>query len=237
MKSISVLSVMYSVLISALVFGSSTVAAVTINFTGGPANLGPGATNFGGILAEAFNSGGGIANLVQRNQDPTDHGLGVCNGVDDGGLGTCSSTLSGNGVNNEIDNNGSTYDYISLNVTGIANHRITSIGLSSVDGDDDDDWSIWGSNDAVFSGGDAKIAFDANPIGPVEPTIAINGADQLFNYYFVTTNDLFGEGDGSDFLLRSVTVVPIPAALPLFASALFGLGYLARRKKKDVIAA
>ena len=40
------------------------------------------------------------------------------------------------------------------------------------------------------------------------------------------------EGDIIDVTLE-YTAVPIPAALPLFASGLIGLGFVARRKRKN----
>jgi len=56
--------------------------------------------------------------------------------------------------------------------------------------------------------------------------------DRLFLDYegTITGIDAFGYGY-SDFEFNSVSVVPLPAALPLFGAALLGLGFLSRRRR------
>lgn len=57
----------------------------------------------------------------------------------------------------------------------------------------------------------------------------------LFTFGSVTSVDFFqGAGPDNIFALDNINAtVPVPAALPLFATGLAGLGWLARRRKKQ----
>lgn len=68
-------------------------------------------------------------------------------------------------------------------------------------------------------------------------TYALLGADQLQGIWI--GEGLSGGDTGADSLtVNSLTITPIPAALPLFATGLGGLGFLGwRRKKKAALAA
>ena len=62
---------------------------------------------------------------------------------------------------------------------------------------------------------------------PTAPTIGTTSATYLIKYAGV-----FPLGSFENFEFRPVGEIPTPAALPLFLSALAGLGLLARRKKR-----
>ena len=57
---------------------------------------------------------------------------------------------------------------------------------------------------------------------------ALNGWSKT-NAYDLT---FYGSGQHQDFLVANPSAVPVPAALPLFASSLLGLGAMYRRKTK-----
>jgi hypothetical protein len=56
---------------------------------------------------------------------------------------------------------------------------------------------------------------------------ALNGWDTT-NAFDLT---FFGSADKQDFLVANPSAVPLPAALPLFASGLLGFGAMRRRNK------
>lgn len=224
----------------------ATSPTVVTRFGGTVGNLGTSHV-FGSIIATAFNSSGRVAYLNQRGER-NDNGIGVCNTVDDGGK-KCFG--SGNGVNNEIDNNGSTYDWIRLDVRAVRG-RVTSIGLSSLD--DHDNYSIWGNNTGIATFSKADFITHGTSSHGVNPNISIASGFGDYGYYFVTTwaqagsskkgekneKDKKGEkdkrdsddGKGGDFLLRDVTTtfsvvsVPLPSALPMLG---IGLSFLTWR--------
>jgi hypothetical protein len=149
-------------------------------------------------------------------------------GEDDNGLGVCSKSwdcpTSGNGDINEIDNNGSTFEVIRLDFGSPTD--VTSIGLSSLDSGLKDSFAIFGS-DTPFVNLSAltPLAEGSNlSEGSVNPVIAIN---QLFQYFFVTTESRSLCSSDSDFLLKSVTTgTPASAPEPL-SEALTGSGLIA----------
>ncbi|MCG8492842.1 MAG: VPLPA-CTERM sorting domain-containing protein [Sneathiellales bacterium] len=58
--------------------------------------------------------------------------------------------------------------------------------------------------------------------------------DRLFLAYEGTIPGQLGYGYVySDFEFTSISVVPLPAALPLFGAALLGLGFISRRKRQQ----
>src|ERR1700687_4742516 len=78
--------------------------------------------------------------LNNRREAPDDMGLGVCSVPTN-----CPTT--GHGDNNEIDNNGSTFEVIRLDFG--SSTMVTSIGLGSLDSGLKDGFAIFGSNTAV----------------------------------------------------------------------------------------
>jgi hypothetical protein len=204
----------------AVLVGSFDAAATTINFatalTAG--NKGQSVT-VGGVTASAWvvsktngtswTSNGVILN--NRNEGPSDLGLGVCFSSN------CPST--GNGNINEIDNNGSTFDVIRLDF-GAAT-LVNSIGLSSLDSGLKDGFAIFEGSTATpnLSLMTPWVQGTNQSVGSVEPIIPVN---QTFRYFFVTSMNRGTSSTGSDFLLESVTTTPEP-----YTSAMLGLGLLA----------
>jgi hypothetical protein len=87
-----------------------------------------------------------------------------------------------------------------------------------------------------FTNGNASITggqFNPFVVGPVTIVLALSG---------VTANTTvlgarFSFGTGPDTFLTTGTVVPLPGALPLFATGLVGLGLLGIRRGKKKAAA
>jgi len=220
---------------SALVLASLTTAhaaAVVTDFSGTAGDLGT-SHAFGNIIAAAFNSSGETAYLNQRNTS-SDKGIGVCNSVDDGR--TCFG--AGNGAKNEIDNNGASYDWIRLDVSAV-HGVVTRIGLSSLDKDTGDDYSIWGNNTGIATFTAADFITHGSSSGKANKNVSIAQGFGHYSYYYVTTR--FQDGtkqgaNGSDFLLQSITTTPLPVPLPaagwLLGSGLIGLFGL-KRKRSD----
>jgi subtilisin-like proprotein convertase family protein len=102
------------------------------------------------------------------------------------------------------------------------------------------------STSLIVCGGDGICSFAPNPNG--------DGASNLSNFAGFTGSAAFGiwllnvsDNEGADtgsinsvtlnYQLASVAAVPVPAALPLFATGLGALAFLARRKRKTAAAA
>jgi hypothetical protein len=225
------------VLAAAAAMGSVNVAsATTWNFGGAFASLGPDEVFMVGpdsLTAAAFTYAepSGVATytgatLMRRNQAPDDIGLGVCNSGDGTG---CTTISSGNGDNNEIDNNGSLRDLIRLDFgsskTGL------SVTLASVDGlsGNVDNYAIYASNSATSKLSTLIALTGSQSAGGVNPTVNIAGS---WRYVFVTTAS--GAWGDDDFLLKSATAsstVPEPASLLLMGSGLAGMAILRLRQK------
>jgi hypothetical protein len=209
---------------------TSHASATTWDFSGAGGDLGTAPKLFtsgsGTITVTAWTISSGsftVQHLFQRNEAPDDRGLGVCNNFDDGGA-SCLSTRTGNGENNEIDNNGGKQDVIRLDYGAIAGEF--EVVLNSLDGltGNIDNFQIFGSNlvnpTLAHNGSTVYLLATGNQGSPggVDPVIHLGGA---YRYLYVTTST--GSGD-DDFLLRSVTGrVPEPASLALLASGLAGL--------------
>lgn len=176
-----------------------------------------------------------MQNLFQRNEAPDDLGLGVCNSFDDGGA-SCLATLTGNGENNEIDNNGGTQDVIRLDFGAIASGL--GVVLNSLDGtiENIDNFQIFRSNlvnPTLADNGSTVFLLasgsESSP-GGVNPVIQLAGS---YRYLYVTTST--GSGD-DDFLVRSATgpvgPVPEPASLALLAAGLAGMAGAGAWKKR-----
>ena len=213
----------------------SVASATTWNFGGAFGSLGPDEVFTVGpdnLTAAAFTYAepSGVATytaatLLRRNEAPDDIGLGVCNSGDGAG---CTTITSGNGDNNEIDNNGSLRDLIRLDLgsskTGL------SVTLASVDGltGNVDNYAIYVSNSATAKLSTLVALTGSQSTGGINPTVNIAGSWQ---YIFVTT--LTQSGD-DDFLLKSATAssaVPEPASLLLMGSGLAGLAVWRLRRK------
>lgn len=76
---------------------------------------------------------------------------------------------------------------------------------------------------------------DANIVDMIVLTqsdFAHNNGGQFFTHLFADITSLdFGNAGTGSIRIDNVSAVPIPAALPLFGSALAGLGFIARRRK------
>jgi PEP-CTERM motif len=216
----------------------SVASATTWNFGGAFGSLGPDEVFTVGpdsLTAAAFTYAepAGVATytastLLRRNEAPDDIGLGVCNSGDGAG---CTTITSGNGDNNEIDNNGSLRDLIRLDLgsskTGL------SVTLASVDGltGNVDNYAIYVSNSATAKLSTLTALTGSQSGGGVNPTVNITGS---WRYIFVTTGS--GINGDDDFLLKSATAssaVPEPASLLLMGSGLAGLAVWRLRRKSN----
>ncbi len=237
-------TVVCGLMLAAATMGSLSMAeATSFDFSGAFGSLGVSHTYTVGvdsITAAAFTyaepggvatytGGVGVTNapvLIQRHEAPNDLGLGVCNSGDGSG---CTTITSGNGDNNEIDNNGSLRDLIRLDLgsskTGL------SVTLASVDGTSGnvDNYAIYASNSATVKLSTLTALTGSQSTGGINPTINIAGS---WRYIFVTTGS--GANGDDDFLLKSATVssaVPEPASLLLMGSGLVGVAVWRLRRK------
>ena len=155
--------------------------------------------------------------LNNRNEAPTELGLGVCADAHN-----CPAT--GNGSINEIDNNGSTFDAIRLDFGSVT--LVHSVGLSSLDTGSKDGFAIFGSNTAqpdlstlipLAQGMNAST-------GSETPAITLN---QSLRYLFVVPEYRGTNDTGSDFLLASVdqgAAAPEPWSIILVGAGLIAIG-------------
>ncbi len=235
---------------AALAVGATALAprtshAALIDFaTDGPVGnlLSPSFTD-SGVTARGWWSSSGAAppwspaNLYRRNQT-NDHGFGVCNPSEAaaGPGGVDCPGPSGGGNINELDNL-SEDELISLSLP--AGFSWVSVGVSSVDGNETG--TLWADSDLVFGAvgaiGDlGVVATFATP--PIEFDILIPAAFAFAPHLVFEPDFATGSATDNDYLVwrAELTAVPLPAALPLFLSALAGLALLGRRQRKKAAA-
>jgi len=135
------------------------------------------------------------------------------------GLGMYSS---GNGKNKEIDGKNANEAVQFLFDTAV---QLVSITFGKVDGNDDFDFYFDDGSGLTEQQDDIDIP---------------NGGTFAFADLWMGT--LFGigaDGKHDNFTIKkievaAVTAVPLPAALTLFGAAVFGMGYMTRRRRKRV---
>jgi hypothetical protein len=95
-------------------------------------------------------------------------------------------------------------------------------------------WSVFGSNTATAGSGGTLILAGTDNL--VEHTTT-----QLFDFYFFFNDAGSMTGAGNVLIAQvdaNIPQIPLPGALPLFATGLAGLGLLGRRRKqKDAVIA
>jgi hypothetical protein len=153
-------------------------------------------------------------------------------GGDENGLGLVNDPAG----NHEI--SGTSLIRISL-PTGITNFAFTMGSSSSGEG-----WLVYGSNSPTS--GYVKVAsgMDENNHVLTGCTSGLN--DGCFAYYYFAFNPSTYSAGNTNVLLDNVgfasavtnfSAIPLPAALPLFASGLGALGLLGWRRKRKALAA
>jgi hypothetical protein len=161
---------------------------------------------------------------------------------DEKGLGLVGTT------DNELNFSSTNQQYIEISVsslTGYNNNHYTgslSFGFDStnMNGTINESWAIYGSNTlggALGSQGATLLASCTNTGGTTGSncesivTLASISGYQYFDVAATAGNVLFAEFNAN------ISAVPLPAALPLFASGLAGLGLLGWRRKRKALAA
>ena len=223
-----------------------TSHALVVNFAtpGAPGNLSSTSFTDSGVTARGWWSTSGNAsswlpaNLYRRNQT-NDHGFGVCNPSEAaaGPGGVDCPGPSGGGNINELDNL-SEDELISLSLP--AGFSWVSVSVSSVDSSETG--TLWADSDLVFGAvgliGDLGVVANFAAGGPIEFDISIPAAFSLTSHLVFEPDFKTGSEFDNDYLVwqAELTPVPLPAALPLFLSALVGLALLGRRQRKKAAA-
>ncbi len=184
-----------------------TTCAVSCNLDGPDGN------------SRSFSAGGISVNATGWTRKSDGSAVASYLGQYSGGLGVTNPIDDGNGSNNRhtVDNDG-TDDFVQFKFS--KDVKPLSVTLTT-----------FGDGDISYNFGDyASSIF--NQDGGSSGTLTLS----LLNSTFKDTFRLFAQiGEGNDaFKIKSLTVepVPVPAALPLFASALAGVGFAARRRRK-----
>lgn len=170
------------------------------------------------------------SNAILNNRDdvPDDIGLGVCSDPSN-----CPTGGGGTGSNNEIDNNGWTFEVVQINTAGTAG--LTSIGLSSLDSGLKDGFAIFGSNTALPNLSLlTPLASGTNTSeGTILPVIPVPSG---YQYYFVTSLNRGLTSGNSDFLMESVTLnnsaTPEPFTFGLIGLGLAGIALIGRSRRR-----
>ncbi len=109
-----------------------------------------------------------------------------------------------------------------------ADFRTVSLGLNSFS---PTSISVNAGEILAIGMGDAKVSYDLinQPSGPDPFTAngALVGAPSIGDFLSLT----LGSTDRTYSINATVSAVPLPAALPLFVTALAGLGFMSRRRK------
>ena len=230
--------------LGAVALAPSPSSAALVDFSGGGVSgqrIASGSTTIGGILVEGFyNAGLNAAPALVRRAAPEDRGIGVCSAEDTAGL--CGGkTWSGD--TDEIDNVSSQE---TLRLTPQNGLKFTGVfALSSLDNNqgttNEKGYLSWNGGTVTFDRSGATVVSGATsatlsswPLYPGEGNtflLTIVSAS-LLNAPNVTffAGCLQGScGTNNDYLVAGAAVVPLPAALPMFLSALAGLGLIGRR--------
>lgn len=162
--------------------------------------------------------------INHRNEGSNDIGLGVCPAA----VGALCPT-TGNGNINEIDNNGTAFDVLRLEVA--SGYRLNSIGVSSLDASTDA-FAIFGSNSANPSFNLLTLLASGTSAMGISPVIAISNQ---YTYYYIAPKNRDTCDPTSDFLVKSadlttVSRVPEPITMSLAGLGLVLFGALRRRK-------
>ena len=141
----------------------------------------------------------------------------------------------GLGLNGQTDNEINAGQFIQFKITGVPAGATTlsfQAGSTNTFGETEESWSIYGSNVNGFYSGTA-LASCTNTTGSNCEQLIYIAAALGYTYIDVVAN----AGNVLIKEIDAVSTVPLPAALPLFATGLGGLGLLSWRRKRKAQAA
>jgi len=205
-------------------FSASALAApVTWDFTGSGGNLG---------VDEVFTSGASSLTATAINSEtPPSPQLNQTSS----GLGVNLGFFDNNELDNTFNDEAIVFDFGSL-------YSVSSIGISSAGPGffPEDDFEIYGTNDASVLGcttGGLTCLTGVSTLLLSDSGNGVFGLSGIFRYIIATVPGGFLVF-GDDYRVSSLTAmaVPVPAALPLFATGLAVLGFAAHRRRRRRIA-